>query len=76
MQFDRDLVAARIRGRRAELDMTQEEVTDLAGGLGGANSLSLYESGKSLPNVENLAALAHALCTTPNYLLGWDEPPN
>ena len=73
MAFNREIVASRIRARRAELDLTQDEVTERANGLGGANSLSLYESGKNLPSAENIVALAQALDTTPNYLLGWDD---
>ena len=73
MDFDRQLVASRIRARRAELDLTQEELTNRAGGLGGPTSLSKWESGLYLPSAENIVALAQALDTTPNYLLGWDD---
>lgn len=70
MRFDSDLFAARLRGKRAELDMTQQELADRAGVSQGA--VFQYEDGGYLPGADKLCALAQALGTTPNYLLGWE----
>lgn len=70
MKFDADGFAARLRGKRAELDMTQQQLADLAGVSQG--SIFQYEDGGCLPGADKLCALAKALGTTPNYLLGWE----
>lgn len=70
MRFDADGFAARLRGKRAELDMTQQELAERAGVSQGA--VFQYEDGGYLPGADKLCALAQALGTTPNYLLGWD----
>lgn len=70
MRFDPDVFAARLRGKRAELDLTQEELAKRAGISQGA--VFQYEDGGYLPNTDKLCALAQALGTTPNYLLGWE----
>lgn len=36
-----------------------------------AKSISFYETGEALPNAKTLVALADALDTTPNDLLGY-----
>lgn len=47
---------------------------DLAEKSGIAQStLSRYERGRSVPDVEGIRALAVAFETTPNALLDWDE---
>ena len=66
-------VGDRIRNRRTELSMTQEE---LAHKLGYAtkSSINKIESGiQDLPQ-KKIAKFASALDTTPSALMGWDEP--
>ncbi len=63
----------RIKQRREELGITQEE-------LGFAinsdqQQIWRYESGKGKPSAEKLIALAKALNTTIDYLLGESEQP-
>ena len=71
MVFDMATMAARIRGKRAELNLTQE---DLAERIDVSPDLiSKYESAVHRPGSDKLFALAQALDTTPNYLLGWDD---
>ena len=70
MRFDPDCFAARLRGKRAELDITQQELAERAGVSQAA--VFQYEDGGYLPGADKLCALAQALCTTPNYLLGWE----
>ena len=70
MRFDPDVFAAKLRGKRAELDLTQEELARRAGISQGA--VFQYEDGGYLPGADKLCALARALGTTPNYLLGWE----
>ena len=70
MRFELETFAARLRGKRAELDLTQEELAKLAGISQGA--VFQYEDGGYLPGADKLCALAQALGTTPNYLLGWE----
>lgn len=71
MPFSKSGLAARIRGRRAELDLTQEELADKAGV--NKDTIFRYENETFMPSAESLNALAQALDTTPNYLLGWDD---
>lgn len=70
MKFDSELFSARLRGKRAELDLTQGELAKRAGISQGA--VFQYEDGGYLPGADKLCALAQALGVTPNYLLGWD----
>lgn len=70
MRFDPQTFAAKLRGKRAELDLTQEELARRAGISQGA--VFQYEDGGYLPGADKLCALAQALGTTPNYLLGWE----
>lgn len=78
MKYDKDVFAARIRMRRAELGMTQEELSELSGI--SMPTICIYEGGSDglrggfVPGADRLCALAHALRTTPNYLVGWKGP--
>ena len=64
----------RLRTRREELGYTQTELAALIGGT--QRQIWTYESGKGLPSVESLIALARALETTTDFLLGFVEQPN
>lgn len=71
MSFDQSKFASRLRGKRAELDMTQQELAERAGV--SQEHVFQYEDGGYLPGADKLCALAQALGTTPNYLLGWEQ---
>jgi transcriptional regulator with XRE-family HTH domain len=58
----------RIRDRRKTLGLSQEELAALVGT--NQTQISRYEVGENDPTGETLAALAKALQTTTDYLLG------
>jgi len=61
-------VAARIKKRRNELDITQTELAKSAGLTPAA--ISQFESGARKPSFDTLSSLADALKVTTDYLLG------
>lgn len=63
----RDLFASNLRRRRIELGMTQEALGELLNYSG--KSVSKWESGKSVPNIEILPMLASLLKTDINTLM-------
>ena len=68
MSFDKEAFATRLRVRRAELDMTQAELSERSGvNIATINS---YENGGYTPGADKLCALAEALGCTPNDLFG------
>ena len=69
MAFDKAVFAAKLRGKRAEADITQDELAKRAG-ISQA-SVYQYEDGGALPGADKLSALAEALGCTPNDLIGW-----
>lgn len=64
-------IGQRIRMKREELGMTQEE---LATKLGYANrsSVNKVETSREL-SLKKVKMYADALCTTPAYIMGWEE---
>lgn len=63
----------RIRERRIQLNISQE---DLALQIGSSQrQVSKYETGKNNPTSDVLDALANALSTTTDYLLGRTDNP-
>lgn len=62
----------RIRNRRIKLGISQ---ADLAKKIGYSNRSSLIrlEKGEMDPSQSKMVALAKALYTTPNYLMGWKD---
>lgn len=66
-------VGERIRQRREELNMTQEELA-LKVGYTSRSSVAKVESNANGMVQSKLVAFANALQTTPAYLLGWDDP--
>ena len=67
-----DTIGSRIRARREELDMSQEELGRMLG----------YKSRSSINKIEldarnltqsKIKAIADALKTTPAYIMGWTE---
>lgn len=71
MGFDKDVFAARLRGKRAELGISQ---TALAEKIGiSTDAVFKYESGLYTPGADKVFSLADALDCTPDYLMGWDD---
>lgn len=60
----------RLKAARRNMGLTQDQLAEIA--ELSTVALSKFESGVNRPNFENLVALAYALKTSPNYLLGWD----
>ena len=56
MGFDREVMAGNLRAMRARRRMSQKEVADSVGF--DVNTITNYESGKSIPNYENAWKLA------------------
>lgn len=71
MEFNKHVVCARIRGKRSEQGMSQQELADKAGV--SLDAIHNYENDEGyLPSAKAIASLCNALDVTPNYLLGWD----
>lgn len=71
MGFEKSVMAARIRARRAELDMNQQQLADATGVA--MTTISSYEDASGfVPSAEKVFALAEALGVEPNWLMGWD----
>lgn len=65
-------VGERIRIRREELGITQEELA-IKMGLKGKSSISRIESAGDIISTKNVVKYADALYTTPAYLMGWSD---
>lgn len=63
--------ARRLVERRHQLQLSQQQVAELAGITQAG--VSLVESGRAVPQVPTILALAKALGTTPGELFPW--PP-
>lgn len=68
-------VADRIKQRREELNLTQEELAARMG-LKGKSSISKIESSGNAVTLKNISKCAQALNTTTNYLMGWYDNPD
>ena len=66
-------VGDRIRARRKELGLTQEELGDKLGYKRSA--VCKLEKEENNITIERISKIASVLETTPGYLLGWDEHP-
>lgn len=62
------ILANRVRERRRQLGMSQEELAALIGS--SQRQISKYENGLNDPTGDVLVALAHALDTSADWLLG------
>lgn len=71
MTFDFDVFASRLRGKRAEAGLNQMELSELIGV--NYTTVSKWEQGAQMPGADKVFAIADALGTTPDYLLGWPE---
>lgn len=65
-------VGDRIRIRRTELGMTQEELGKKVG-YTSRTTVNKVESGISQLNQKRIILFANALNVTPAYLMGWEE---
>jgi len=65
--IDHDEIGARIARRRKELKMTQEALTNYIDM--SINQLSNIENSHSVPTIETILKLSHALKVTPDYFL-------
>lgn len=63
--------SSRIAERRRQLGISQEDLADILGTH--QRQISRYETGQNDPTAEVLAAIARALNTTPDWLLGFTE---
>lgn len=69
-QYDKQVFANRLRGKRAERHMTQQDLASLVGL--SLTTICKYETAESTPSAGNVYALSVALGTTPQWLMGWD----
>ena len=70
MEKTRAEIGARIKARRLELNMTQEELA-VKVGFKGKTSIAKIESGAHGVPIGKAKAIANALDTTPDYIMGW-----
>ena len=66
-------IGMRIRRRREELGLTQDELAKRMG-YSGRSSISVVESGKRDISWENVCKYAKVLNCTPSYLMKWQDP--
>ena len=62
----------RIKARREELEMSQEELAQMLG-YKSRSSINKIEKGETDIPQSKIKAFADALKTTPKYLMGWTE---
>ena len=67
-------IGERIKNRRIELGLSQEELAKRMGNSSRA-SVSTVETGKEDLTTKRVAKFASALEVTPAYLMGWEENP-
>lgn len=67
------MIGERIRQRRTQLGLNQHELAEAA--HVSQAQISRYEKGQNSPTGQALAALAKALETTPDWLLGMTDDP-
>lgn len=67
--MDKEAVAANIRAARARKNVSQGELADAIGV--NITTVGSYERGEIVPGGDKVFALAEALGTTPNAILGW-----
>lgn len=66
------LLYERIKSRREELGLSQEELAHRIG-YKDRSSIAKIESGVNDITQSKIKAIADALDTTPSYLMGWEE---
>lgn len=65
-------VGERIKQRRLELNLSQEELAKKVG-YKSRSSINKIELARDLP-LRKVELMAKALDTTPGYLMGWEDP--
>ena len=65
-------IGNRIKSRRVELGMSQEELATKLG-YKHKSSINKIETGVHNLTQSKIAQIAEALNTTPSYIMGWDE---
>lgn len=65
-------IGERIKKRREELGMSQEELAQKAGYKSRSSINKIEIDGRGLPQ-SKIAIIANALDTTPAYIMGWEE---
>ena len=65
-------IGYRIKKRREELEMSQEELALRLGYKSRSSIAKIEKDGRELPQ-KKIAAIAEALKTTPSYIMGWQE---
>ena len=68
-------VGTRIRKRREELGMSQDELAKRAGYAHRA-TISKIENGYQDFPIDQVVPIAKALDVTPGWIMGWDSPDN
>lgn len=68
-------IGERIKKRRLELNMTQEQLANKLGykSKSSINKIEMDSRNLTQPKIK---LIADALKTTPEYIMGWDEVPN
>lgn len=66
-------IGKRIRRRRKELGMTQEELAKKMG-YADRSAICMVEAGKRDISWENVCKYAKALQCSPSYLMAWSDP--
>lgn len=67
-------IGQRIKNRREELKMSQEELAHLIG-YKSKTSINKIELGVQNLKQSKIKEIANALQTTPGYIMGWDDAP-
>lgn len=65
-------IGERIRLRRTELDMTQQELAEKVG-YKSKTAINKIETGERELRQTKIRPMAEALSTTIEYIMGWDE---
>lgn len=65
-------IGDRIKARRLELDMSQDELARLVGYKSRSSINKIESDGRLLPQ-RKIMEIANALNTTPAYIMGWEE---
>lgn len=65
-------IGDRIKARRLELDMSQDELARLVGYKSRSSINKIESDGRLLPQ-RKIMEIATALNTTPAYIMGWEE---
>lgn len=72
MPEENTVIGERIRNRRQQLGLTQQELAEKIGYKGRSSVNKIELSGRNLPP-KKIKQIADALLTTPEYIMGWDD---